>query len=112
MFLFMEKPGQANVLQMFQVTEGRKDVAVLGCRCTKGTLKKSLKFKLMRNDEVLHDSHLDSMRHLKSEVDTIKTDLECGLRLHDFKGEAKNGDVVICYAINKKAQETSWDPGF
>ena len=66
----------------------------------------------MRNDEVLYDGQIDSMRHLKAEVDTIKKDLECGLRLHDFEVAAKPGDVIVCYAIIQKPQETFWDPGF
>lgn len=104
--------GEANVLQTFEITEGRKELTVLGCRCTKGMLKKSHKYKLKRHDEVLYDGELDSMRHLKSEVDTIKKDLECGLRLHDFEVEAKSGDTIVCYTIIKKPQETFWDPGF
>lgn len=52
------------------------------------------------------------MRHLKVEVDTIKNDIECGLRLHEFEVEAKPGDVIVCYTINKKPQVTAWDPGF
>lgn len=78
----------------------------------KGVLKKSSKYKLVRNDEVVYDGQLDSMRHLKSEVDTIKKDIECGLRFQDFQVEAKAGDVVVCYIMNKKPQETLWDPGF
>lgn len=66
----------------------------------------------MRNDEVLYDGQIDSMRHLKAEVDTIKKDLECGLRLHEFEVEAKPGDVVVCYTTIQKPQETFWDPGF
>lgn len=47
--------GAANILQMFEINEGKKKVSVLGCRCTKGNLKKSLRFKLMRMDEVIYD---------------------------------------------------------
>lgn len=104
--------GEANVLQIFDITEGKKEVTVLGCRCTKGVLKKSLKYKLKRHNEVLHDGQMDSMRHLKNEVDTIKKDLECGLRLKSFEVPAKPGDVIVCYTVNKKPQETMWDPGF
>lgn len=104
--------GEANVLQIFEINENKKEHIVLGCRCTKGVLKKSLKYKVMSRDEVLYDGHLDSMRHLKAEVDTVKKDLECGLRLNDFQVNAKAGDVVICYTVNKKPQETFWDPGF
>lgn len=46
--------GEANVLQQFEVNEGRKKVNVAGCRCTKGSLKKSGLFKLMRGNEVVH----------------------------------------------------------
>lgn len=66
----------------------------------------------MRTGEVLYDGQMDSMRHLKAEVDTVKKDLECGLRLHDFGVVAKPGDTVVCYIINKVPQETEWDPGF
>lgn len=68
----------------------------------------------MRRDEVLFDGELEQMRHLKSEVDTIKKDLECGLRLKDFKAEIgpQMGDTIVCYTIIKKPQETEWDPGF
>lgn len=102
--------GEANVLQIFKVTENRKEVTVLGCKCSKGMLKKNLKYRVMRLDEVLYDGHLDSMRHLKAEVDTIKYNVECGLRLHDFKIEAKPGDTLVCYTTVKKPQETEWEP--
>nr|XP_029734082.1 LOW QUALITY PROTEIN: translation initiation factor IF-2, mitochondrial [Aedes albopictus] len=105
--------GEANILQLFDINEGRKKVTVLGCRCTKGMLKKASKFKLVRNGEVVADElELDSMRHLKNEVDTVKKDVECGLRLADQGFEVKAGDTMVCYKINKVPQETDWDPGF
>lgn len=50
-----EESGRGNVLQIFQINDKRKKLTVMGCRCTKGLLKKSYKFKLMRGDEVIHD---------------------------------------------------------
>lgn len=47
--------GEANVLQQFSITEGRKEVPVAGCRCTKGVLKKAHKFRLLRNSEIIYD---------------------------------------------------------
>jgi translation initiation factor IF-2 len=52
------------------------------------------------------------MRHLKNEVDTIKKDVECGLKLVDLKETVQMGDVVVCYQLVKQAVETEWDPGF
>lgn len=109
-FFLNSLKGEANVLQIFKVTENRKDVSVLGCRCTKGMLKKSLKYRVLRFGELLYDGHLDSMRHLKSEVDTIKNSIECGLRLNDFQIDAQAGDTVVCYKMVQKPQETEWEP--
>lgn len=47
--------GEANVLQTFSISEGRKEVPVAGSRCTKGILKKSQKFRLLRNGESIYD---------------------------------------------------------
>jgi hypothetical protein len=47
--------GEANVLQDFEVTEGKKKVHVAGCRCTKGILHKTGKYRLHRGQEVVYD---------------------------------------------------------
>ncbi|EDW81488.2 uncharacterized protein Dwil_GK10998 [Drosophila willistoni] len=107
-----EQLGEANVLQSFIINEGRKEVPVAGCRCTKGVLKKSHKFRLLRDGEVIYDGHLESMRHLKNEVDSIKKDVECGLRFKDTKILAQAGDILQCYATQMESQQTDWDPGF
>lgn len=104
--------GEANVLQIFTITEKRKELQVIGCRCTKGLLKKKSKFKLMRNDECLYDGELESMRHLKNEVDTVKKDIECGLRFADTTIVAQPGDTIISYAIQMENQTIDWNPGF
>lgn len=52
------------------------------------------------------------MRHLKNEVDSIKKDVECGLRLKDTKIVPKPGDTIVCYTTSTKPQKTDWDPGF
>ncbi|XP_058455795.1 translation initiation factor IF-2, mitochondrial [Malaya genurostris] len=108
-----EMIGEANVLQLFEINEGRKKLTVLGCRCVKGMLKKAAKYKLVRNGDVLvSDLVLDSMRHLKNEVETVKRDVECGLRLNDQQLELKAGDTLVCYKINQEPNQTDWDPGF
>lgn len=55
---------------------------------------------------------LVSMRHLKNETDTIKANVECGLRFEDPTVSFKPGDILICYQLYQKPQETDWDPGF
>lgn len=49
--------GEAEIRQLFQINDKNKKVTVLGCRCTKGLLKKKLKFKIVRDDEVIFDGN-------------------------------------------------------
>ncbi|KAJ6638505.1 Translation initiation factor IF-2, mitochondrial [Pseudolycoriella hygida] len=104
--------GEANVLQIFKINEGRKQVTVIGCRCVKGVLKKAERFRLKRLDETICDGALASMRHLKNEVDSIKKDVECGLKLENQEVVPQPGDVLICYTTKMEDQKTDWDPGF
>lgn len=47
--------GEAEVQQIFLITERNRKVPVLGCRCVKGVLKKRLRYKIMRDDEIIYD---------------------------------------------------------
>lgn len=52
------------------------------------------------------------MRHLKDEVDVVKTDMECGLQFIDHSIRFQKDDIIICVEIKKQEQKTDWDPGF
>lgn len=47
--------GEANVLQQFEINEGRKKVPVAGCLCTQGVLKKAALYRLKRNDQIIYE---------------------------------------------------------
>lgn len=47
--------GEAEVQQIFLINDRNKKIPVLGCRCVKGTLKKNLRYKVVRDDEVIYD---------------------------------------------------------
>lgn len=47
--------GEAEVQQIFLISERNRKVPVMGCRCIKGTLKKKLHYKIMRDDECIYD---------------------------------------------------------
>ncbi|XP_049877575.1 translation initiation factor IF-2, mitochondrial isoform X2 [Pectinophora gossypiella] len=104
--------GEANVLQQFSVSEGKKRVPVAGCRCVKGSLQRNARYRLIRNGQVIYDGKLASMKHLKEEVTTVKREQECGLRLEDAAVAVRPGDTLVCYATRDAAAATGWDPGF
>jgi len=102
--------GTAEVLQEFLINEGRDKVPVAGCRCSKGNLKKNASFRVMRGADVIHEGSLSSMRHMKNEVDTIKKDVDCGLRLTDTEVRFEQGDTIVCFQKIKVPQTTDWNP--
>lgn len=55
---------------------------------------------------------LNSMRHLKNEVNTIDTDMECGLQLSDSNITFEKGDTLVCVERRIVTPKTDWDPGF
>ncbi|XP_066450946.1 translation initiation factor IF-2, mitochondrial-like [Eleutherodactylus coqui] len=103
--------GTASVLALFDVTEGKKTLQVAGCRVQKGFLDKKMKFRLIRNNNVLWEGSLTSLKHHKNDVPTVKTGVECGLSL-DQDVEIQAGDEIICFEENTVPQKISWDPGF
>ncbi|XP_076464349.1 translation initiation factor IF-2, mitochondrial-like [Babylonia areolata] len=104
--------GEARVLQVFYVTESRKKVCVAGCRCTKGMLDKKRNFKVMRQGEVLYEGELSSLKHFKSEVDSVKMDRECGISIDDQDFHFQVGDEIVCFETKEVEQEIDWTPGF
>lgn len=60
--------GEAEVQQIFLISERNKKIPVLGCRCVKGVLKKKLRYKIMRDDECIYEGmiHCQHSFHLFS----------------------------------------------
>ncbi|XP_058799881.1 translation initiation factor IF-2, mitochondrial [Phymastichus coffea] len=102
--------GEASVLKEFDINIKRKKVKVAGCRCVKGSIKKSGLFKVIRNGEEIYRGKANEIRHLKDEVETIKTNQECGIMFDAAQIEFEQGDQVICYRLVDKMQETDWNP--
>ncbi|ODM97605.1 Translation initiation factor IF-2, mitochondrial [Orchesella cincta] len=105
-----EVVGEANVLAVFTITEGRKKIPVAGSRCVKGSLVKSSFFRLTRDLELLYDGPLHSLKHLKQEVETIRNGIECGLSFNDHTIIPKEGDTITCYHYVKVPQKCEWGP--
>lgn len=52
------------------------------------------------------------MKHLKDDVMTIKTGIDCGLQFEDPTVFVEPGDTLVCYTIHDVPPTVKWDPGF
>lgn len=103
--------GEASVLAVFDVTMGKKKVQVAGCRVQKGQLDRKMKFRLLRDQDVIWEGSLTALKHHKDDVQTVRTGMECGLSL-DQSTSFQPGDEIVCFEETNIPQIISWDPGF
>uniref|UniRef100_A0A8C6U4G7 Translation initiation factor IF-2, mitochondrial n=1 Tax=Neogobius melanostomus TaxID=47308 RepID=A0A8C6U4G7_9GOBI len=101
--------GEANVLMIFEVSEGKKKVPVAGCRVQRGVLDKKHSFRVLRGKQVLWEGSLSALKHHKDEVSSVKVGMDCGLSA-DGNVDFSPGDIVQCYEQQDRPQTTSWTP--
>ncbi len=88
-----EEIGNAVVKAIFTLSDGSQ---IVGCKVEKGILKKDCKVYLVRNDEILAESKIKSLRINKDTVNEVKSGFECGIQLLS-PVEVVEGDKVYCY---------------
>ncbi len=87
--------GQAEIRQVFKVSGAGK---IGGCTVTNGVIKRGAKVRLLRDNVVIHDGALKTLKRFKEDVKEVKQGFECGAALENFD-EIKEGDVIECYEI-------------
>ena len=72
-----------------------------------------MNFKLIRNDEIIHDRiECHSLKHIKTEINTVKKNVEFGISFKDPNIEVKSGDKIVCYDIKMIQSPIEWNLGF
>jgi translation initiation factor IF-2 len=96
-----------NVLGMVEVRQTFKISSVgtvAGCYVTEGLVRRSgAKVRLLRDNVVLHDGELDSLKRFKDDVREVKAGFECGLSLRNFH-DVKVGDQLEVYEVVEVAR--------
>ncbi len=93
--------GYAEIREVFNVTKVGK---VAGCMITEGMVRRGSKVRLLRDDVVIHDGALKTLRRFKEEVREVKDGYECGMAFENY-GDIQIGDRVECYEIEEVARE-------
>jgi translation initiation factor IF-2 len=89
--------GTANVLQVFSAGKAGK---AAGCIVTDGAARAGAKVRLVRNDVVVYQGELSSLRRFKDEVQEVRAGTECGMAFKNFE-DIKPGDVVEIYTVEE-----------
>jgi len=92
--------GQVEVRQVFRVP---KVGAVAGCMVTDGLVKRTSMVRVLRNNVVIHDGELDSLKRFKDDVKEVKQGFECGLSIKNFN-DVQEGDQLEVYEITEVAR--------
>ena len=92
--------GQAEIKQVFNITKIGK---IGGAFVTVGMVKRGAKVRLLRNNVVIHEGTLKTLKRFKDEVKEVKEGTECGMAFQDYE-DLKEGDIIECYQIVEEAR--------
>ncbi len=92
--------GLVEVRQVFRIS---KVGTVAGCYVTEGLVRRGSKVRVLRDNVVIHDGELDSLKRFKDDVREVKAGFECGLSVRSFN-DIDVGDQLEVYEVQEVAR--------
>jgi len=90
-------------VEIRQVIVISKVGTVAGCYVLDGIVKRSSRVRLLRNNVVVHDTELESLKRFKDDVKEVRAGYECGLSLKNYN-DVQEGDILEVYEIQEIAR--------
>ena len=90
--------GRALVLEVFQAGKTGK---AAGIRVTEGFIKKALRARVMRDDVIIYNGSIASLRRFKEDVAEVKSGFECGITI-EGSSDVKPGDIVETFEVESR----------
>jgi translation initiation factor IF-2 len=92
--------GYAEIRQVFGVSKIGK---VAGCMVTEGIIKRGCSVRLLRDNVVIHEGALKTLRRFKDEVKEVREGYECGMGFENYS-DIQEGDMIECFEIREVAR--------
>ncbi len=92
--------GQAKIKEVFNITKVGK---IAGCEVSEGSVKRGSKVRLLRDDVVIHEGMLKTLKRFKEEVKEVKEGQECGMAFEDYD-DLKKGDIIECFELIEESR--------
>jgi translation initiation factor IF-2 len=89
--------GNAKILEVFNITKVGK---VAGCMVTEGSVQRGNKVRLIRDNVVVHEGELSTLKRFKDEVKEVPVGQECGMAFANYQ-DMRAGDVIECFRVEK-----------
>jgi translation initiation factor IF-2 len=92
--------GLVEIRQIFKISSVG---TVAGCYVTEGLIRRNARVRLLRDNVVIHDGELDSLKRFKDDAREVKAGFECGLSLKNYD-DLKVGDQLEVYEVVEVAR--------
>jgi len=92
--------GHAEVRETYKVS---KIGTVCGCYVSDGKIQRGCSVRVLRDNIVIHEGELASLRRFKDDVKEVATNFECGMQVEKFN-DIKVGDVIECFVMEEIKQ--------
>jgi translation initiation factor IF-2 len=92
-----EMLGNAEILEVFSISKVGK---VAGCRVTDGRVERGANVRLIRDNVVVHEGKLSTLKRFKDEVKEVVAGQECGMAFENYQ-DMRQGDVIECYRVEQ-----------
>jgi translation initiation factor IF-2 len=92
--------GNAEVKEVFNISKVGK---IAGCMVTEGNIKRGANVRLLRDNVVIHEGSLKTLKRFKDEVNEIKEGSECGAAFENYN-DLQIGDLIECFEIKEIAR--------
>ncbi|MBR0351935.1 MAG: translation initiation factor IF-2 [Oscillospiraceae bacterium] len=89
--------GHAEVRETYKVS---KIGTVCGCYCTDGKIMRGCLVRILRDNIVVHEGELASLRRFKDDVKEVASGYECGIQIEKFN-DIKVGDIIECFVMEQ-----------
>ena len=89
--------GNALILEVFDISKVGK---IAGCRVTDGTIERGANVRLIRDNVVVHEGKLGTLKRFKDEVKEAQAGQECGMNFETYQ-DMRAGDVIECYRVEE-----------
>jgi translation initiation factor IF-2 len=92
--------GNAAIREVFNITRVGK---IAGCMITEGVVRRGAKVRLLRDNVVIHEGSLKTLKRFKDEVREVRDGYECGMAFENYQ-DIQVGDVIECFEVEEVAR--------